>query len=247
MRSGGRGHQHALERAQVAAIIAQVTDVYGVALAALDGGGDVLAADTRHDVSLNVVHGQPVARQLVAPQIEIQEITAAHALGVNAAGARHFRQGVFNLLANLLDLVEVGAQHLDADGRAHAGGEHVHAVADGHGPGVGGAGDAQGAVHLIHQVVLRNAVRPDVAQAFSASTPGRDAEYHCGFFRHWSCGFRRTVVSTIESGAGSVEVSARPALPNTRSTSGNVFNRRSWICSSRCASASEIPGSVVGM
>ena len=28
-------------------------------------------------------------------------------------------------------------------------------------------------------------------------------------------------VSSIESGAGSVRVSARPALPSTRSTSGN--------------------------
>ena len=33
----------------------------------------------------------------------------------------------------------------------------------------------------------------------------------------------RTVVSIIENGAGSVEVSARPALPRTRSTSGKDF------------------------
>ena len=49
-------------------------------------------------------------------------------------------------------------------------------------------------------------------------------EYHRGRVRHSEVGFRTTTVSIIENGAGSVEVSARPALPNTRSTSGNVFS-----------------------
>jgi hypothetical protein len=50
------------------------------------------------------------------------------------------------------------------------------------------------------------------------------------------------VVSIIDSGAGSVEVAARPALPKTRSTSGKV--RSSLLCSCRaaCASATDIPG-----
>ena len=56
-----------------------------------------------------------------------------------------------------------------------------------------------------------------------------------------------TVVSIMEKGAGSVEVSARPALPNTRSTSGKDFRIRSCICRSRLASVTEMPGSVVGM
>jgi hypothetical protein len=47
--------------------------------------------------------------------------------------------------------------------------------------------------------------------------------------RHWSAGFNVTVTSIMLNGAGSVEVSARPALPNTRSTSGNAARRRS-IC-----------------
>jgi hypothetical protein len=54
-------------------------------------------------------------------------------------------------------------------------------------------------------------------------------------------------VSSIESGAGSVAVSARPALPSTRSTSGNCLIPRSVACSNRCASPIEIPGIVVGM
>ena len=51
------------------------------------------------------------------------------------------------------------------------------------------------------------------------------------------------MVSIIVKGAGSVEVLARPALPKTRSTSGKVFRILSWICSARCASATDMPGS----
>ena len=76
---------------------------------------------------------------------------------------------------------------------------------------------------------------------------GAQDEYHRGFARHASGGFRRTVVSIIEKGAGSVEVSARPALPKTTSTSGNDFRILSCSVRRRCASVTEIPGSVVGM
>jgi hypothetical protein len=51
--------------------------------------------------------------------------------------------------------------------------------------------------------------------------PGTHEEYQRFLPRHSCGGLRITVVSIIEKGAGSVEVSARPALPNTRSTSGN--------------------------
>jgi hypothetical protein len=50
--------------------------------------------------------------------------------------------------------------------------------------------------------------------------------------RHWSSGFRLITVSNISTGAGSVAVAARPALPNTDSTSGKRFNIWSWVCSS---------------
>ena len=56
-----------------------------------------------------------------------------------------------------------------------------------------------------------------------------------------------TVVSIIESGAGSVAVSARPDLPNTDWTSGKERRMRSSTRSRRCASVVEIPGIVVGM
>ena len=54
-----------------------------------------------------------------------------------------------------------------------------------------------------------------------------------------------TVVSIIENGAGSVEVSARPALPNTRSTSGKDLSTRSCVSSSSFACCTEMPGRIV--
>ena len=72
---------------------------------------------------------------------------------------------------------------------------------------------------------------------FSQVRPGR----HCDF------GFSWTTVSIIEKGAGSVAVSARPALPWTLRTSGNDLSVRSCVCISRAASVTEIPGKVVGM
>ncbi len=76
---------------------------------------------------------------------------------------------------------------------------------------------------------------------------GAHPEYQRSRERHSLSGFKTTLVSAIENGAGSVEVSARPALPNTRSTSGIVLSSRSCTCSQRSASVTEMPGSVVGM
>ena len=65
--------------------------------------------------------------------------------------------------------------------------------------------------------------------------------------RHWSRGLKRIVVSIISSGAGSVAVSARPTLPNTRSTSGTDLIIRSVSCRSSAALAADNPGKAVGM
>ncbi len=65
--------------------------------------------------------------------------------------------------------------------------------------------------------------------------------------RHSLSGLRMIVVSIIESGAGSVAVSARPILPKTRSTSGKLAMMRSVRWSNSLAPCGEMPGSVVGM
>ena len=65
--------------------------------------------------------------------------------------------------------------------------------------------------------------------------------------RHCSRGFSRMIVSNMESGEGSVAVSARPTLPRTYSTSGVALMIRSCSVARRFASLIEILGWVTGM
>jgi hypothetical protein len=65
--------------------------------------------------------------------------------------------------------------------------------------------------------------------------------------RHWSSGFRLMMVSNISTGAGSVAVAARPALPNTLATSGKLLMMRSEVCSSSPALVTDMPGTLTGM
>ena len=76
--------------------------------------------------------------------------------------------------------------------------------------------------------------------------PGHEEKNRC-FGGHSDIGLSCTTVSIIENGAGSVDVSARPALPCTETTSGNCFRMRSCVSINRCASVTEMPGNVVGM
>ena len=55
------------------------------------------------------------------------------------------------------------------------------------------------------------------------------------------------MVSNISTGAGSVAVAARPALPNTLATSGKLLMTRSDVCSSSAALVTDIPGTLTGM
>ncbi|MOA11147.1 hypothetical protein D3C78_1310750 [compost metagenome] len=79
--------------------------------------------------------------------------------------------------------------------------------------------------------------RSSTSTSFSGVMPGR----HCSRGLNWM------VVSNISRGAGSVAVSARPALPKTCSTSGTVLIRRSVCCNSCEAFCAESPGSAEGM
>ena len=65
--------------------------------------------------------------------------------------------------------------------------------------------------------------------------------------RHSVSGFSCMMLSNIDNGAGSVAVSALPALPKTCFTSGTVIIIRLVCCSSSRALPIEMPGSVVGM
>jgi hypothetical protein len=65
--------------------------------------------------------------------------------------------------------------------------------------------------------------------------------------RHWSSGFRLMMVSNISTGAGSIAVAARPALPNTSATSGKPLMMRSEVCSSSAALVTDMPGTLTGI
>ena len=82
---GGRIDQYPLQRAEISSIVAQVADVHRVALPAFHGGGDRLAADGRHQYFVGVVDPQAVARELIALQIEVKEVSAGGALRKDAA------------------------------------------------------------------------------------------------------------------------------------------------------------------
>src|SRR5664279_3866305 len=76
---------------------------------------------------------------------------------------------------------------------------------------------------------------------------GAQEEYQVSTFRHSASGLRTITVSIMENGAGSVDVSARPALPSTVDTSGNCLMMRSCTCINCCACVTPMPGSVEGM
>src|ERR1019366_8399809 len=101
---------------------------------------------------------------------------------------------------------------LDSDRRTNACGEQVHARLDRHGPCIRSARYIERLVHLFHQLVGGDVVRRKPTE--NALRPfGRPGRIPGVTFRHSASGLRTITVSIMENGAGSVDVSARPALP----------------------------------
>jgi hypothetical protein len=91
-------------------------------------------------------------------------VSAHDTLGEGAGGAGHLADDGFDLFADALQRRQIWAGNLDPDGRFDAGGKHVNACGDGHGPSVVEAGNLHGGVHRRHQFVRRAAaVRDDFA------------------------------------------------------------------------------------
>ena len=153
LRAGARRHQYPFEPVDVVAQFSAVAQVDGIALQPFDGKGDVHAADGRHDHLLHVCHRQSVAGDLGAVDDEVQVIATGDALGINGKRAGDVPHDRLNPRAEVGEHIEVGAHQLDADGGFDAGGEHVDAGLDRHGPGVRQAGKADGAVEVVRQFV----------------------------------------------------------------------------------------------
>src|SRR3972149_10454642 len=65
--------------------------------------------------------------------------------------------------------------------------------------------------------------------------------------RHSDSGFKLITVSAISSGAGSVALMARPALPKTDATSGKLLMILSCVWRSSAALVTEMLGNVAGL
>jgi hypothetical protein len=135
-----------------------------VALAALDRGRDLLAAQRGHDRGLGVGDGQPVAREPLALQVEVEEVAAGRALREGALRVGQHRQRVLHGDGRGLDAPDVVAQHLHAQRRADAGREHVDARLDRQRDRGARARDGHALRDLRHQLLARDPVRPERAE-----------------------------------------------------------------------------------
>ena len=157
----GRGDDDLAQRAEVLAEIAAVAQVDAVALQALNGRGQRHAAQGDFQHVLDVGNVEAVAGDGIAVDVELDVVAAHGALGKSAQRARHGLHHRLDLRRHALQLRQVGAGDLDAHRRLDAGRQHVNAGLDGHRPGVVEAGELDGGVHRVAQLVGRAAAMGD--------------------------------------------------------------------------------------
>ena len=160
--STASGNQNLAELLRTGAEVARIPDPHRKPLPALDGGGQVLAADGRIDHVFYVADIQAVATGGGAVDRHLEIRRARGALRVDIRRAGNLPDNILDLIGLGLDDAQIGAEHLDADLGANAGGEHVDAVADGLRPDVGHAGNLQLFVEPRHDRVLGQALGPRV-------------------------------------------------------------------------------------
>ena len=106
---GTHRNQDPAHRVDIGAVIGIVANVDREALAALDRRGDVLAAHRRGEDILRLTHADAVAGEFLAIPVDIEEVAAGGALGVDAARAADGLEVLLDLDCDLLDGFEVGA------------------------------------------------------------------------------------------------------------------------------------------
>src|SRR5208282_3015989 len=106
---------YSTKRVQIVAIVREVANVDRVALTSFDRGRDILAAHPGADRPLNVSDRQAIPRCDGAVDVNVDVEPLRDPLGENSPRARDGSQDLFNLIANLLNPVDVGALNLESD------------------------------------------------------------------------------------------------------------------------------------
>ena len=131
-----------------------------VAFTALDRGRDDSAAERGRNDFLYIADRKAITRGRLAVGRDLDIVSAAQPFGKGARRARDGFDDALDLGREPLKVMQIRAEHLDADRGADAGGEHIDACLDWHRPGVADAGKAQGLVHLRLQLFNRHAGAP---------------------------------------------------------------------------------------
>jgi hypothetical protein len=100
---------------------------------------------------LSVVDTETISSQLIPLEVKIDVITAAGPLREDRASFGQLRQDPLDLLADLLDHLEVAAGDLDPDRSPNAGCLHVNSSLDRHGPGIRDPRDLERFIHPADQ------------------------------------------------------------------------------------------------
>lgn len=153
-----------LERLRGIAPFTRVAHADRVAGQPLHGFADGLAADGAGHDGLHVGNVQPVARRVASVDVDIDVAPADKPFGQRRAYPRHLLGHGFHLLADTINLLQVGTGDLHPDGTLDAGGEHVDAVADWRNPDVGQPRHLHGAVQLLDQFLRGHPGTPLLAR-----------------------------------------------------------------------------------
>ena len=100
------GNDDLLECLEIFAKITIVTKIDAVALEAFHRGRQGHSSERHFEHFLNVTQGKPVARDLVAIDVELDVVAAHHALGEYAGRTRHLTDNSFDFSSDALELAQ---------------------------------------------------------------------------------------------------------------------------------------------
>ncbi len=161
LRARWRRDQHPHQLVDIVSQLSWIADVDGVPFSPLHGGVDVHPADRRLHHGQHVLHAQAVARGVHSARDDIHKRPSGHALRVDVLGAGHRAEHGLEVLSDALYGIQIGAEDLDAYGRANPGCQHVDAGFDGPlEPALGDPWQVEGMLHLLQQARPRHTLPP---------------------------------------------------------------------------------------